>query len=84
MYTCPNCVVAPMYNRNFPRQFSDYANDEDRKITDFISTLEERGFIVQEGKLTYLDILKLVSEDIIDTAGAKPESISRSETPKRI
>jgi hypothetical protein len=70
MYTCPNWVAAPMYYRNFSRQFSDYANDEDRKTTDFISTLEERGFIVQEGKLTYLDILKLVSEGIIDTAFA--------------
>jgi hypothetical protein len=59
-----------MNNRNFSRQFSNYTNDEDIKITDFVSTLEERGFIVQEGKLKYLDILKLVSKGIIDNAFA--------------
>lgn len=70
MYTCPHCVNAPIYDRNFSRQPSNYANDEDSKVTDFISTLEERGFIVQEGKLEYLDILKLVSKGIIDNAFA--------------
>lgn len=70
MYSCPYCVNTPMYNRNFSKQFSDYVNDEARKITDFIYTLEERGFIVQKGKLKYLDILKLVSEGKIDTAFA--------------
>jgi hypothetical protein len=70
MYSCPNCVNASMYNRNFSRQLSNYANDGDRNIKDFISTLEERGFIVQEGKLRHLDILKLVSKGIIDTAFA--------------
>jgi hypothetical protein len=70
MYSCPNCVNAPMYYRNFMRQLSNHAEDEDKKVTDFISTLEERGFIVQEGKLEYLDILKLVSEGKIDTAFA--------------
>lgn len=69
-YSCPYCVNTPMYNRNFSRQFSNYTNAEDTKITGFISTLEDRGFIVQEGKLKYFDILKLVSEGIIDTAFA--------------
>ncbi|MCB2324041.1 hypothetical protein LGL55_25040 [Clostridium tagluense] len=70
MYSCPSCVHAPMYNRNFSRQLSNYANDADGNIKDFISTLEERDFIVQEGKLKYVDILKLVSEGIIDTGFA--------------
>ncbi|MDP4091155.1 MAG: hypothetical protein Q8930_18065, partial [Bacillota bacterium] len=70
MYSCPYCVNTRMYNRNYSIQFSDYANDEDIKVTDFISTLEERGFIVQEGKLTYFDMLKLVSEGKMDTAFA--------------
>jgi hypothetical protein len=70
IYSCPYCVNTPMYNPNFSRQLSNYANDGDRKIPNFISTLEESGFIVQEGKLKYLDILKLVSEGIIDTAFA--------------
>ncbi|SHI14271.1 hypothetical protein SAMN02745944_02712 [Clostridium magnum DSM 2767] len=70
MYSCPYCVNTPTYNRNFSRQFSNYADNENSKITDFISTLEERGFIVQEGKLKYFDMLKLVSEGKIDTAFA--------------
>ncbi|MDW8803016.1 hypothetical protein P8V03_17915 [Clostridium sp. A1-XYC3] len=70
MCSCLNCVKAPMYDWNFSRQFSNYADDEDKKLTDFISTLEERGFIVQEGKLEYLDILKLVSEGKFDNAFA--------------
>lgn len=37
-------------------------------IRNFISTLEERGFIVQEGKLKYFDVLKLASEGKTDSA----------------
>jgi len=49
------------------RQFPNYANDEDGNIIDFISTLNNRGFIVQEGKLSYVDILKLCSEGKVDS-----------------
>ena len=70
MCSCHNCVNSPLYNRNFSRQLSDYANDEDRKLNDFISALEDRGFIVQEGKLKYFDMLKLVSEGKMGTAFA--------------
>jgi hypothetical protein len=44
-------------------EFSDGGN-----VNRFVSTLEERGFIVQEGELRYLDILKLVSEGVVDNA----------------
>ncbi|WP_018247758.1 hypothetical protein [Orenia marismortui] len=37
-------------------------------IRGFISRLEEGGFIVQKGKLRYIDILKLASECKVDTA----------------
>lgn len=36
-------------------------------ISDFISILEERGFIVQEGKISYVDIIKLCSEGKVDS-----------------
>jgi hypothetical protein len=55
MYSCPYCVNTLN------------AKDEDRNITDFISALNRRGFIVQEGKLSYVDILKLCSEGKVDS-----------------
>lgn len=36
-------------------------------INNFISQLEARGFVVQEGKLSYIDIIKLCSEGIVDS-----------------
>ncbi|HEY8891192.1 MAG TPA: hypothetical protein VIM70_13145 [Clostridium sp.] len=66
MYSCPYCVNTLMYNSDLSRQFTNYANDEDRNIIGFISTLNNGGFIVQEGKLSYLDILKLCSEGKVD------------------
>jgi disulfide oxidoreductase YuzD len=36
--------------------------EKDRRIEYFIKLLEKKGFIVQEGKIQYIDILKLVSE----------------------
>lgn len=42
--------------------------DKNGSINDFISILEKRGFIVQEGKLSYVDILKLASEGKVDSA----------------
>ncbi|MCZ8521893.1 hypothetical protein [Paenibacillus caseinilyticus] len=41
---------------------------DNRNVNKFVSILEERGFIVQEGELKYLDVLKLVSEGILDNA----------------
>lgn len=40
----------------------DEAKDNNGNLNSFISTLWKRGFIVQEGKLNYVDILKLASE----------------------
>jgi len=60
----------PMYNWDVSRQFTNYTNDEDRNIIDFISTLNNSGFIVQEGKISYIDILKLCSEGIVDNCFA--------------
>jgi len=37
-------------------------NKKDGRINHFIKLLEKEGFIVQEGSLQYIDILKLVSE----------------------
>ncbi|MDP4146914.1 MAG: hypothetical protein Q8936_20980 [Bacillota bacterium] len=68
--SCRYCVNTPMHNPDLWRQLTNHVNDEDGKTKDFISTLEERGFIVQEGKLQHVDILKVVSLGIIDTAFA--------------
>ncbi len=64
--SCPYCINIAMYNSNLSRQFTNYANDEDRTIINFISILNSRGFIVQEGRLSYIDILKLCSEGKVD------------------
>jgi hypothetical protein len=42
--------------------------EKDDRIKCFIRLLEEKGFIVQEGSLQYIDILKLVSEGKSSTA----------------
>ena len=42
--------------------------DDNGNVNKLVSTLEERGFIVQEGELKYIDILKLVSEGVVDNA----------------
>jgi len=67
MHSCPYCLNKPMYNPNFSIQSTSYANDEDRKIMDFAASLNKRGFIVQEGKFSYVDILKLCSEGKVDS-----------------
>ncbi|WP_297429554.1 hypothetical protein [Clostridium sp.] len=58
-YPYKNRINAPMHNR--------YSN-KNGSIKYFARILEEKGFIVQEGKLSYLDILKLASEGKVDTA----------------
>jgi hypothetical protein len=67
-YSCPYCVNTPMYNPNLSRQLTNFVNDEDTNLRNFISTLNKRGFIVQEGKLSYIDIIKLCSEGKVDSA----------------
>lgn len=66
MYSCPYCVNTQTYNSDLTGQFTNYENDEDKNILDFISALNNRGFIVQEGKLSYIDILKQCSEGKVD------------------
>jgi hypothetical protein len=38
------------------------------KVKEFIDSLEHQGYIVQEGELRYIDILKYCSEGIVNTA----------------
>jgi hypothetical protein len=64
--TYPHYLNTPMYNTDFLRQLTNYANDEDRNMIDLTTTLNAIGFIVQEGKLSYIDILKLCSEGKVD------------------
>lgn len=67
-YSCPYCISTPMYNPNLFRQLTNYADDDETKISDFISILNSRGFIVQEGTVSYIDILKLASEGKVNSA----------------
>lgn len=50
------------------KPISNYCSDKTTSIGYFKKLLDETGFIVQEGKLSYIDILKLASEGKIDTA----------------
>ncbi len=36
-------------------------------VDNFISILEQKGFIVQEGMISYIDIIKLCSEGYVDS-----------------
>ncbi len=45
---------------------NDKAIEIHKNIQSFISTLEERGFIVQQGQLSHVDFLELCSEGIVD------------------
>lgn len=51
-----------------PNPLMDELTYDNGNVKKFVSTLEERGFIVQEGELKYIDILKLVSEGVVDNA----------------
>ena len=46
---------------------NDNAIEIQKNIQGFISTLEERGFIVQQGQLSHVDFLELCSEGIVDS-----------------
>lgn len=56
------------YYVNIPLQRTNYQSDENTNIINFISTLNERGFIVQEGKISFIDIIKLCNEGKVDSA----------------
>ncbi len=58
MYPCYYLASTPICNSHF---------DKNESSRNFISILEERGFIVQEGKISYVDILKLCSEGKVDS-----------------
>lgn len=65
-YPCPYYQNVLMHNSNFSQNLTYSINNLVSKITNFTSILDNRGFIVQEGKLSYIDILKLCSEGIVD------------------
>jgi hypothetical protein len=54
----PNKVNTPGYSHYF---------DKNGSIGNFVKLLKERGFVVQKGRLSFIDLLKLASEGIIDT-----------------
>lgn len=58
-YPCQNKANTPGYNFYF---------DKNGSIRHFVKALEKSGFIVQKGRLRYIDILKLASEGKVDTA----------------
>ncbi|MCX7746389.1 MAG: hypothetical protein N2645_05820, partial [Clostridia bacterium] len=80
-YPCPHYFNAQMnkspntYNiqKMYPyyhlpsTPISNFHFDKNESIRNFISILENRGFIVQEGKISYVDILKLCSEGKVDS-----------------
>ncbi|MDF2891631.1 MAG: hypothetical protein K0R80_1998 [Clostridia bacterium] len=68
MYPCAYCTNTQVHNLSFSGQLTQYINDKNTKIESFISTLENSGFIVQEGTISYIDILKLASEGIVNSA----------------
>lgn len=52
-------------------QTYDYCNCEEnneKKVKEFINSLENQGYTVQEGELKYIDILKYCSEGLVNTA----------------
>lgn len=59
MYPCQYWFNTPMYTTGL--------SDTYERVMKFISTLNNRGFIVQEGKLNNVDILKLASEGKVTT-----------------
>jgi len=67
-YPCPYYYNVLMHNANLPQNLTCSINnvESNSNITNFISILDNKSFIVQEGKLSYIDILKLCSEGIVD------------------
>lgn len=56
----------PYHNRVDTPEYEHYF-DKNGSIYKFMKILEERGFIVQKGSISYVDILKLASEGKADT-----------------
>lgn len=67
LFSCPYFANTPKYEPNFTSQIRGYEIDEDRNIADFLSVLDSQGFIAQEGKVSFVDILKLCSEGKVDS-----------------
>jgi hypothetical protein len=68
LYSCQYCNNISSFNSKLPRQLTNPASAEDTNIINFISTLNKRGFIVQEGKISYIDIIELCNEGKVDSA----------------
>ncbi|CAM3815378.1 hypothetical protein [Mesobacillus thioparans] len=69
--------------------WNDGYGDNSDSITDFTSTLEKMGYIVQEGRLQYLDVLKLCSLGLIEDcfgnhAGAPYASYMLPPAPNQV
>lgn len=72
--------------------------EKDGRIQCFKNLLEKRGFIVQEGRLQYIDLLQLVSEgksstalgnivgapDLYPPSGTQSNTVMRAEAAKRL
>ncbi len=67
VHSFPYCTNTQINNPNFSRQINSHADDADRYIMNFVDTLNNRGFIVQEGKLSYVDIIRLCSEGKVNS-----------------
>ncbi|SMC16592.1 hypothetical protein SAMN02745134_00115 [Clostridium acidisoli DSM 12555] len=62
IFSCPYCTNSQIITP----QLANCTNGGNGNIVNFISILDRNGFIVQEGKLKYIDILQLCSEGIVD------------------
>jgi len=61
----PN-ISNPYHNRVDTPEYEHYF-DRNGRINKFVKLLEERGFIVQKGSISYIDILKLASDGKVGT-----------------
>jgi hypothetical protein len=62
-----NSIINNPYRDRVDTPKYEYYFDKNGSISKFIKLLEERGFIVQKGSISYIDILKLASEGKVDT-----------------
>ncbi|WP_426351087.1 hypothetical protein ACPWSR_07640 [Alloiococcus sp. CFN-8] len=67
VYSYPYCINAPVQSWNPPSKLTNNTNYQDTNMMKLISNLNNNGFIVQEGKLSYIDILKLCSDGKVDS-----------------
>lgn len=66
MSSSPRDKNMPAINTNVSSQLMEQPFDY-KKIPDFISGLNQLGFVVQEGKISYIDIIKLCSEGMVNS-----------------